>query len=114
MLRSLVALLATLALTSFLFVSSASSGPGTSVALLPDLDHEVPTELQVLTVKSSGRPSYRLGFASAVRTRGKGPLVIKGPGSGSEQTMTADQIVERSDGSDDMVAGIGALRYTYS
>src|SRR3954470_24048931 len=114
MVRSLVALLATQALTAFLFVSSASSGPGTSVALLPDLDQEVPTELQVLTVKSSGRPSYRLGFTSAVRNLGKGPLVIKGHRSSSEQTMTADQIVERSDGSEDVVAGIGSLRYTYS
>jgi serine protease len=114
MLRSLVALPVTLALTALLFVSSASSGPGTSVALLPDLDQEVPTELQVLVDRSSGKPSYQLGFTSAIRNLGKGPLVIKGHRSGSERRMTADQIVERSDGSEDVVAAIGSLRYVYS
>ena len=87
MLRTLVALFATLTLTALLFVSSATSGPGTSVALLPDLDQEVPTELQVLTVRSSGKPSYQLGFTSAVRNLGKGRLVIRGHRSPSEQTM---------------------------
>jgi hypothetical protein len=73
MLQSLVALPVTLALTALLFVSSANSGPGTSVALLPDLDQEVPTELQVLVDRSSGKPSYQLGFTSAIRNLGTAP-----------------------------------------
>jgi serine protease len=106
--------LATLALVMFLHASPARSGVG-SAEQLPDLDQEVPSELQVTkTTASGGEPSYVIGFRSAVLNIGDGPLVIKGHRAPSESAMTADQIVERDDGSSDVVAGIGSLRYVHS
>jgi serine protease len=114
MLRTLVPVLATFALVMCLYASPARSG-APSAELLPDLDQEIPSELQVTkTTASRGEPSYVLGFRSAVRNIGEGPLVIKGHRSPSESAMTADQLIERGDGSSDVVAGIGSLRYVRS
>ena len=49
------------------------AGPVTGV-LLPDLDQEAPAELEVTRMR--GR--VRLGFRSAARNVGAGPLVIEG------------------------------------
>jgi serine protease len=112
--RTLLPVLATLALAMFLCASPARSGVP-SAEQLPDLDQEVPNELQVTkTTTSRGEPSYVLGFRSAVRNIGDGPLVIKGHRSPTEPAMTADQLVERGDGSSDVVAGIGVLKYVRS
>ena len=45
---------------------------------LPDLDQELPWDLQVTASRSRERPEYRLGFGSAVRNIGDGPLIISG------------------------------------
>src|SRR4051794_25973246 len=45
---------------------------------LPDLDQEAPGELSIQLDEVGGRPSYRLGFRSAVRNVGAGPLVLVG------------------------------------
>ena len=41
---------------------------------LPDLDQEAPSELRISTGIVRGLLSYRLGFRSAVRDIGAGPL----------------------------------------
>ena len=84
--------------------------------LAPDLEQEPPSGL-VLTVDATGRraPRYRLGFRSAVRNVGLGPLLIDGRRS-SRRTpaMTATQLVQRADGAVDRVPAVGRLRYVVS
>src|SRR5689334_19499127 len=45
---------------------------------LPDLDQETPSELEIRVDVTEARPSYRLGFRSAVRNIGAGPLIVTG------------------------------------
>ena len=82
-------------------------------AHLPDLDQEVPWDLQV-TSRGPG-PAYRLGFASAVRNIGDGPLIVSGQRErAGSSTMIADQLVDRVDGPMAVVDGVGRLRYVQS
>jgi glucose/arabinose dehydrogenase len=82
---------------------------------LPDLDQETPTELGVAKVSSAAGPSYRLGFRSAVRNVGAGPLVIDGRRDAhGSLTMTADQLVETRTGLGEAVPDAGRLLYERS
>ena len=84
-------------------------------AHLPDLDQEVPWDLQVTSAGPGTRRAYRLGFASAVRNIGDGPLIVSGQRErAGSSTMTADQLVERVDGPTAVVNGVGWLRYVQS
>lgn len=86
---------------------TAATGP----ALLPDLDQETP---QGLVITRSGA-RYRLGFRSAVRNVGRGPLVIGGHRAGVDAaTMRADQIVDREGAPRDLVEDVGTLRFVVS
>jgi hypothetical protein len=78
---------------------------------LPDLDQEAPSQLVV--TRSGGE--YRLGFRSAVRNLGAGPLVItaRRPDR-SLDTMVADQIVTQASGPADVIGDVGRLRYVVS
>ena len=68
-------------------MSAATGG-----ARLPDLDQEMPDGLDVVQAGSE----YRLGFRSAVRNVGDGPLIIDGHRAGIDhRTMVADQVVVR-------------------
>jgi hypothetical protein len=67
-------------------VLPAASGPGPR---LPDLDQETPRDLEV----TRGREGWRLGFWSATRNVGTGPLVIVGSRPGRAARMRADQLV---------------------
>jgi Lysyl oxidase len=79
--------------------------------LLPDLDQETPSGL-VLTETGSG---WRLGFDSAVRNIGAGPLIIDGERrSTGVRAMSAEQVVENSDGPRTVVPGVGRLRFVRS
>jgi glucose/arabinose dehydrogenase len=80
---------------------------------LPDLDQEMPTQLVV--TRGDRRPTWRLGFRSAVRNVGNGPLIIDGtrPSAGVA-TMTADQVVERDGAPSSVLAGVGRLQYVRS
>ena len=49
-------------------------------ALLPDLDQETPSDLDVRLEVRDGQGSYVLGFTSRMRNIGDGPLVIEGSG----------------------------------
>ena len=76
--------------------------------LLPDLDQQAPTGLQV-TRTAEGR--IRLGFDSSADNLGPGALVIRGRRKPSEATMRADQVIESATGGTVTVTGVGTLRY---
>jgi hypothetical protein len=112
--RALSLLVLTVVLTGFVSVVSAASS-GTAVpVLLPDLDQEIASQLRVVA-DPSGVHSYRIGFQSAVRNVGAGPLLIRGRRQWpSTPTMDADQVVQRADGSTGVIGRVGSLRYVSS
>jgi hypothetical protein len=95
---------------------AAASGPaGSGRERLPDLDQEAPTDLEITFTGTAEHPVYRLGFRSAVRNVGRGPLMITGRRSNaSAATMTADQVIERAGAPRAVVYGVGRLRYVVS
>jgi hypothetical protein len=99
-------------------VSALGDGSATSGAvLLPDLDQETPTQIEVREQTSGGRKGYFLGFRSAVRNIGDGPLVISGNRveARSSATMDADQLIEVRGGSPaERIPAVGRLRFVTS
>jgi hypothetical protein len=92
-------------------VPSGAQGP----ARLPDLDQEVPTQLEVTVAGDDRNPVYRLGFRSAVRNVGRGPLLISGRrASARHEQMTADQVIERDGAPRSLERAVGRLRYVIS
>jgi Lysyl oxidase len=83
--------------------------------LLPDLDQELPWDLEITGGGHGARRHYRLGFGSAVRNVGDGPLTVSGRRDlDADPTMTADQLIELRDAPAAVVEGVGRLRYTRS
>ena len=115
LLRLLPALLATalIVAAATLVAASADAGPATR-SLLPDLDQEAPSDLVVVRAGLAERPEYRLGFRSAVRNVGRGPLVIDGHRSGDAETMVADQVVRHEGEPSTEVRGVGRLQFVVS
>jgi hypothetical protein len=92
-------------------VTTAGGGAATPAPeLRPDLVQRSPNDIGV---RARGA-RFELGFESAVENHGSGPLLVVGNRSGAQVDMTADQIVERSDGSRVYEREIGRLRYTRS
>jgi hypothetical protein len=95
-------------------VAATAGGSGdapASAERLPDLDQELPWNLQV-----TGTPgNHRLGFASAVRNVGRGPLIISGrrPRVATPE-MAASQLIERRGAPLRVVEDVGRLRYVRS
>ncbi|MCW2766492.1 MAG: Quinoprotein glucose dehydrogenase [Nocardioides sp.] len=91
------------------------SGPESAVRL-PDLDQETPTQLAVREQVSGGTRSYLLGFRSAIRNVGDGPLIIEGHRSQDLESapMSADQLIDTEAGSTERVPGVGELRFVTS
>jgi hypothetical protein len=90
---------------------AVNSAPLQGQRLLPDLDQEAPSGL--LLVHSPR--GWQLGFASAVRNVGAGPLIIDGHRlSRAEETMTAAQVIDRTAGPQELVRNVGRLRYVRS
>jgi glucose/arabinose dehydrogenase len=82
---------------------------------LPDLDQETPSDLAVTALGSGSEKDYVLGFRSAVRNVGAGPLILDGHRSdASNPFMTVDQVVDRADGSQTTVAGVGRMVFAIS
>ncbi len=79
--------------------------------LLPDLVQESPQNIGVTRV--AGRDL--LGFRSAVRNAGDGPLIVvaRRPNARARD-MTARQVVRRADGSQRTVGAVGFMRYVRS
>jgi hypothetical protein len=115
-LRLLPALLAAavIAAAAALVATSADAGSA-GRARLPDLDQEVPSRLVVVRAGSPAQPEFRLGFRSAVRNVGDGPLTIDGHRpDAATGTMVADQVVEHDGGPRAKVRGVGRLQYVVS
>jgi hypothetical protein len=74
--------------------------------ILPDLVEQTPANISA----SGGQ----LTFDSEVVNRGNGPLTIHGHRSSASGNMTADQVINMSDGSTQTVGGIGQLHYETS
>jgi hypothetical protein len=89
---------------------SAASRAAAATERLPDLEQEVPTSLEITQHRRA--PHWRLGFRSAVRNVGDGPLIISGrrPKAGVEK-MVADQVIELDGAPAAVVPGAGRLRY---
>ena len=100
-------------LASLLLAAAASAltpGPNVATPLLPDLVQEPPSDL---VVTRAGR-EFRLGFRSAVRNVGAGPLQIAGHRDRRVDEMTADQLVSHASGPGTRVRDVGALRFVVS
>jgi hypothetical protein len=83
--------------------------------LLPDLEQETPSELAVRTAVADGRSIYVLGFRSAVRNTGAGPLIVEGARPDAETpSMTVDQLINRSSAPPRLVRGVGSMQYVVS
>jgi WD40-like Beta Propeller Repeat len=78
--------------------------------LLPDLDQQPPSDLDV----RPARRGFRLWFTSAADNVGVGPLIVNGRRSGTGTTMRANQRVRRTDGSLRTNPAIGKWRYNPS
>lgn len=96
--------------------AGSSPAPGAGPTLvLPDLEQASPGQIQGAAVAGAKGPRFRLGFASAVDNVGAGPLLIVARrGSRTESTMTATQVVQRSDGSSASYPRAGTVRYVRS
>jgi hypothetical protein len=80
-------------------------------ALLPDRVQETPSHL--IVTREHGE--FRLGFRSAVRNAGAGPLLISGHRPDrSADTMQADQVIDRVHAPSELRRGIGRLRFVVS
>jgi Lysyl oxidase len=91
-------------------MSGPAPTPGTP--LLPDLEQETPSGL-VLT-KPSKRSEWRLGFRSAVRNVGAGPLIIDGRRAMPDHDMAAEQVIVNQGAPRTVVPDAGMLRYVRS
>ena len=108
--------LASLTLGAALLLGVAQADPVrssprfTAELRLPDLDQEAPMRLRVTRTGTS----YRLGFQSAVKNVGAGPLIIEGQRrSHAIRAMTAAQLIPSSTGLQ-RVADVGELRFVRS
>ena len=111
--RSLLRLLPAVAAVAALVPAAlALGGPAPEAdALLPDLDQETPSGL----VLTKARGGWRLGFDSAVRNVGTGPLIIDGARpEPSVETMSADQVIVHDGSPRTVVPSVGELRYVRS
>lgn len=80
--------------------------------LLPDLDQRAPYRVAVVRSRDG---VFRLVFASAVDNVGSGPLIVEGRrASRRVESMTADQVVVRADGSKRRLRDVGVVRFVES
>jgi hypothetical protein len=116
LLRLAPALLAAVLITvAAVFVAGSADAGGAGRSLLPDLDQELPRGLVIVRAGTPAQAQYRLGFRSAVRNVGDGPLIVDGHRNGLDtSTMIADQVVDREGGPRGQVRDIGRLRYVVS
>lgn len=116
LLKRVVPTVGTLALCAAVLAALPGDTPGSTSdsARLPDLDQELPWDLQITSTGPSTAREYRLGFASAVSNIGDGPLIVSGRRERSADTMTAEQLIESSDAPMAVVERVGRLRYVHS
>jgi hypothetical protein len=101
-LRYLVAAAIVTAASAVTITAAATAvGAPSSAELLPDLDQQTPTALRIANVSAGAqKPQWVLGFQSAVRNIGAGPLIVTGSRAGRKTpAMDAHQLIDRADGS---------------
>lgn len=97
-----------------LFVQSAFPDEGPR-ALLPDIQPVAPYRANVVTAQKKGGFRYLLAFPSISENIGDGPLEIEATRkTRRDKTMTAAQLVERSDGTKRRYRRVGTLRFERS
>jgi hypothetical protein len=96
-------------------VHSTASDKDAATEQLPDLDQETPSQLEIREHVSGGRRSYLLGFRSAVRNIGDGPLIVNGSrASRAVEYMRVDQIIDRHGKPPRVIPGVGRMQYAIS
>jgi hypothetical protein len=107
-----VVLALVLAAVAVAYSAGGSQEPASGSELLPDLDQEAPWNLEV--TRSGARGGYRLGFSSAVRNVGVGPLILSGRRRPGVPSMAVDQLIEQEDAPIAVVDDVGRMRYVHS
>ncbi len=112
-LRVLACMVLAGAIASMSLVAVASS-QGDGRELLPDLDPATPNQLLVSRAGAQ-HPQYLLGFQSAAGNVGEGPLTIYGHRVDLRTpTMVADQVIDRTGGTQAVTRGVGSLKFVRS
>jgi hypothetical protein len=106
-----------LALTALLLLAGAV--PAAAAAkprdLLPDLAQGTPSSIGTVLDTSTGTPQARLVFESTIGNVGEGPLILTAKRKAGSTTMTAHQVIRRSDGSTRVVRKVaGYLKYVHA
>ena len=100
-----------LALTALMLLAPATAGAKPR-DLLPDLAQGGPTGVDVVIDVSTGTPQTRLVFDSTIGNVGEGPLILTARRKPGATTMTAHQVIRRSDGSTRVLrTAAGVLKY---
>ena len=81
--------------------------------LLPDLAQDPPAQVGVLQVDGQNGVEFRLGFRSAVRNIGDGPLIIQGRRKSAAASMQANQIVTLAGGGSLTYRNVIPMQYAY-
>jgi hypothetical protein len=90
------------------------AAPAAAAERLPDLEQEVPRDLGVRAVRGDAGVVHLLGFRSAVRNIGAGPLIVRGARGPGTRMMEARQVVRLTGGGSVEIPGAGRLRYVTS
>ena len=90
----------------------ASAPAAAAQDVLPDLDQQVPTGLEVKRVELGAKSVFRLGFDSAAANVGAGPLKLYGyRATRREPTMRVNQLVSQTTGPSRVVRDVGVMSY---
>lgn len=101
-----------LALTALLLLAPATAGAAKPRDLLPDLAQGAPTGIDVVLDTSGPAAQTRLVFDSTIGNVGEGPLILTAKRKPGATTMTAHQVIRRSDGSKRVLRAVaGVLKY---
>jgi Lysyl oxidase len=103
-----------LALIALMLLASTTTAgaAGKPRDLLPDLVQGAPTGVDVVLDTSTGAERVRLVFASTIGNTGEGPLIITAKRKPGATTMTAHQVIRRSDGGTRVRRAVaGTLKY---
>lgn len=101
----------TLATAMIVAVFASSAGADGVPALLPDLDPRAPTSVKAVSA-TDGSGHIFVTFKVTIANLGTGPLIVRGHrASTAEPGMTAEQVIELSDGATVTVPSVGALVY---
>jgi Lysyl oxidase len=101
-----------LAVAALALLAPATAAAAKPRALLPDLVQGLPTPIDAVLDDSTGTAQTRLVFGSTIANAGEGPLILTARRAPGASTMTAHQVIRRSDGSSYVRRQVaGTLKY---